>query len=652
MLGGFDRAAGEQGARRMRKGRIVGDAMRSLRIGKVRRSCGARSAGRPGRSARRAGGARIRASRRARRAPSIRRSARGRAGRPGSRAALRARRGRSRKWRYSSSSSVDARLDAGFEHHAGRGAHARSSAPRGPAAGRSSSIRLRRTRLSRIERRELVRAAGSRTFSATAAAGRAGCRAPSRGARRALRGRAPARRRARARASSRLLPLPVGPWITLKSNFAGSDFELCDDPAAVGLVAAFQRRRPPSRSRAGCAPWRRSACRRASSRPAGARPFGLSLNSVSTWRATFFASSAAPSLLRLELRHLLVERADLRALGVVEHRRRDRARDVVFGVFRRRAGIDQRSYDRCSTVIFELHGVKFYAHERTRNRFASPSSATAAAAAARSRPAVLSEILAATAIRGAAEGPAGRHRDRRRRGGLPAERLAGAGRHHRFLHARSSTTRTTSAASPRPTRSPTSTRWAASRSWRSRSSACRSTSCRSSVIRKILDGGESVCAAAGIPVAGGHSIDMLEPIYGLVALGLVHPDKVKRNSSGEGGRRPDPRQAAGRRHPFGGAEEGQAVATRATSRWSTGPPGSTRRARRSPTMTDVHALTDVTGFGLAGHLLEICRGSKLAAEVIFRRSAHHRRGPRLGEAGRRHRRLRPELERLRRRKSS
>src|SRR5881394_427447 len=54
-----------------------------------------------------------------------------------------------------------------------------------------------------------------------------------------------------------------------------------------------------------------------------------------------------------------------------------------------------------------------------------------------------------------------------------------------------------------------------------------------SVIARILEGGESVCAAAGIPVAGGHSIDTLEPIYGLVALGLVHPDRVKKNSSGK-----------------------------------------------------------------------------------------------------------------------
>src|SRR5712675_637112 len=49
------------------------------------------------------------------------------------------------------------------------------------------------------------------------------------------------------------------------------------------------------------------------------------------------------------------------------------------------------------------------------------------------------------------------------------------------------------------------------------------------VIQRIISGGESVCAQAGIPVAGGHSIDTLEPIYGLVAIGIVHPKKVKRN---------------------------------------------------------------------------------------------------------------------------
>src|SRR3954471_14706916 len=56
-----------------------------------------------------------------------------------------------------------------------------------------------------------------------------------------------------------------------------------------------------------------------------------------------------------------------------------------------------------------------------------------------------------------------------------------------------------------------------------------------SAIASIIQGGEAVCAAVGIPVAGGHSIDTLEPIYGLVALGLAHPAKVKRNSRAEAG---------------------------------------------------------------------------------------------------------------------
>ena len=55
------------------------------------------------------------------------------------------------------------------------------------------------------------------------------------------------------------------------------------------------------------------------------------------------------------------------------------------------------------------------------------------------------------------------------------------------------------------------------------------------IIRAILDGGESVCASAGIPIAGGHTIDSVEPIYGLVAIGLVDPANVKRNAGARAG---------------------------------------------------------------------------------------------------------------------
>ena len=56
-------------------------------------------------------------------------------------------------------------------------------------------------------------------------------------------------------------------------------------------------------------------------------------------------------------------------------------------------------------------------------------------------------------------------------------------------------------------------------------------------IRRILQGGESVCAKAGIPIAGGHSIDSVEPIYGLVAIGLVNPKQIRRNADARPGDR-------------------------------------------------------------------------------------------------------------------
>jgi len=137
-----------------------------------------------------------------------------------------------------------------------------------------------------------------------------------------------------------------------------------------------------------------------------------------------------------------------------------------------------------------------------------------------------------------------------------------------------------------------------------------------SVIQRILEGGESVCAEAGIPIAGGHSIDTLEPIYGLVALGLIHPKKVKRNSSAEPGDvlilgKPlgiGILSAALKKGKL--SADGYARMLEWTTKLNT--PG-----QALAEMSAVHALTDVTGFGLAGHLLEICRGSKLAAEVRF-----------------------------------
>ena len=141
-------------------------------------------------------------------------------------------------------------------------------------------------------------------------------------------------------------------------------------------------------------------------------------------------------------------------------------------------------------------------------------------------------------------------------------------------------------------------------------------------IRLILEGGESVCAQAGIPIAGGHTIDSIEPIYGLVAIGIVDPANLKRNA----GARPGDLLVLGK--PLGVgiysaalkkgklAADGYAAMIASTTKLNT--PG-----LALGTMPGVHALTDVTGFGLAGHLLEICRGSDAGAVVDFARVPLH-----------------------------
>jgi selenide, water dikinase len=134
------------------------------------------------------------------------------------------------------------------------------------------------------------------------------------------------------------------------------------------------------------------------------------------------------------------------------------------------------------------------------------------------------------------------------------------------------------------------------------------------IIRRILEGGESVCAAAGIPIAGGHSIDTLEPIYGLVGLGLVHPSKVKRNCAAHAGDSLVLGKPLGVGILSAALKSGQLSAAGYTALID----ATTRLNTPGPELAEidgVHALTDITGFGLAGHLLEICRGAKLSAHV-------------------------------------
>jgi selenide, water dikinase len=135
-------------------------------------------------------------------------------------------------------------------------------------------------------------------------------------------------------------------------------------------------------------------------------------------------------------------------------------------------------------------------------------------------------------------------------------------------------------------------------------------------IRRILEGGEAVCAKAGIPVAGGHTIDSVEPIYGLVAIGQVDPRRIKRNV----GARPGDVLVLGK--PLGvgiysaalkkQVLDAEAYATLIASTTQLNTPGIALGR-----MEAVHALTDVTGFGLLGHLLEVCRGSGVGARIDF-----------------------------------
>ena len=134
------------------------------------------------------------------------------------------------------------------------------------------------------------------------------------------------------------------------------------------------------------------------------------------------------------------------------------------------------------------------------------------------------------------------------------------------------------------------------------------------VIGRIIRGGESICAEAGIPIAGGHTIDSVEPIYGLVVLGLVHPSKVKRNADARAG----DKLILGK--PIGvgilsaalkkEALDADGYASMIANTTKLNKPGKALSA-----LDGVHALTDVTGFGLLGHLLELARGAKLDAQL-------------------------------------
>ncbi|GLI66209.1 hypothetical protein VaNZ11_009911 [Volvox africanus] len=134
------------------------------------------------------------------------------------------------------------------------------------------------------------------------------------------------------------------------------------------------------------------------------------------------------------------------------------------------------------------------------------------------------------------------------------------------------------------------------------------------VIRRIIAGGADVCRQAGIPLAGGHSIDSPEPIFGLVVAGLAHPDHIRANSTAR------PGDVLLLTKPLG-----VGAMTTAVKKGLLDEQGY-RQVMATMTQLNtvgallssdsrVHAMTDVTGFGLLGHLLEVCRGSGLHGRV-------------------------------------
>ena len=134
------------------------------------------------------------------------------------------------------------------------------------------------------------------------------------------------------------------------------------------------------------------------------------------------------------------------------------------------------------------------------------------------------------------------------------------------------------------------------------------------VIGKIIQGGEAACREAGIPIAGGHTIDSVEPIYGLVVMGLVHPKRVKKNM----GAKPGDKLILGK--PLGvgvysaalkkGQLDAQGYAQFVALTTQLNKPGIALAELEA-----VHALTDVTGFGLGGHGLEMARGAKATVVI-------------------------------------
>jgi selenide,water dikinase len=135
-------------------------------------------------------------------------------------------------------------------------------------------------------------------------------------------------------------------------------------------------------------------------------------------------------------------------------------------------------------------------------------------------------------------------------------------------------------------------------------------------VRQILDGGRAICAEAGIPVAGGHSIDCPEPVYGLAVIGTCRPENLRRNSDAR------PGDIVVLTKPLG-----VGIYSAAVKKGMLSPENYTemvatmtklnRVGAKLAADTNVHAMTDVTGFGLLGHALEMAQGAQLRMKIAW-----------------------------------
>ncbi len=136
------------------------------------------------------------------------------------------------------------------------------------------------------------------------------------------------------------------------------------------------------------------------------------------------------------------------------------------------------------------------------------------------------------------------------------------------------------------------------------------------VAKQVLDGSKKVCAEAGIPLAGGHSIDCPEPVFGLAVTGKLKKENLKRNDTARAGSKLYLTKPLGIGMVTTAEKKGivkpEHLSVAVNTMLTLNKPGQV--FGQLPYVT---AMTDVTGFGLLGHLTEMCEGSGLSAEIVF-----------------------------------